>query len=175
MPNPISQGFVFQGIRQCDVFDELDLRKKDGDRYKEGYFSFGSVFGPTKCGHKIWFAKIGNEDILATNFTHGHYFINFIENNTYLIEYCIGDDAIAWGNELNQAGPRGDESRSVILRHTKPGEDTVVKQTYFGKVKLESDFASVKPNDFHLPVPRRGIQIVSRRWKVVSTKETFGC
>ena len=175
MPHTITQGFVFNGIRQCDVAEELDLRKKDGERYRERYFSFGSVFGPTECGHRIWFAKVGNEDFLATNFLHGHYFVNFIENDTYLVEYCIGDDAKAQGDKLNQKEFCFDESRSVILRHTNPGEDTVVKQTYFGEVKLESDFASVKPNDCHFLTPRHGIQIVSRRWKIVSTKETFGC
>ena len=177
MPHSISQGFVFQGTRQIDVLNELDIRKSNGEAYQR--FD-RSVAGPTMCEHKIWFAQVGNEKFRATHFEKGHYFVNFIENNNYIVEYCIGENAADLWRRENRMD---DDPLSVILRHWSI-HGGIEKQTYLGAVKLDSEFvpiafkdsvAKLYLNEIRSDNLRKKIQIVSRRWKVVRTKETFGC
>ena len=173
------QGFVFRGTRQVDALNELGVRRADGSRYER--FDL-SVTGRTRCGHKIWFAQVGNAKFRAEHFKEGRYFVNFVENaadgNCFLVEYCIGEDAEEfWAKEDR----RNDPPLDVILRHWDIHGRGIERQTYLGAVRFESGPAEVAPEAcpklFLDRIPEgspRDIQVMSRRWRVVRTTGTFG-
>ena len=172
----VQQEFVFRSCTQIGALNQLGVCRENGDHYRN---AMGAVTAPTHCGHRIWFAHVGRESVLARNFAGGHYFVNYVENNESLVELCIGTDANAFWSREHRVG---EPALSVILRHCN-NRGEVIRQTYFGAVVLEAEAVEARLHRdlfyrLHLyEIPeefRHDIQVMSRRWRVVRTAEDIG-
>jgi len=96
----VSDYIKFKRISQV-VVDLFDIRKKDGSKFKKGYFKFGKCVFDKSKNEKIWFPKLTEDKIWKNEFfaNEGIFKTTYIGNDPKYIAKQKKEDKIRETNE----------------------------------------------------------------------------